>query len=227
MGPDVDSAVGTTEESAPSDEGFPWPPPTGSVVDALGHTWWRSVFQPRTFYRNMPPRAAIGPVLVYYLGLGVLAEGIQLFWSTVLGSLGDQTAWLERLGLAGSAAAWSPAVGFLLSPLYLLVSLFVAAGVTHLLLRILAAGSGGFNVTLRTFAFSYGPALFRVLPVLGTLVGSVWMIVVVIIGLREGHATSGARAAAAVLLPLVGLAFLYLLMLLLLAAGQMLLNPLS
>ena len=46
------------------------------------------------------------------------------------------------------------------------------------------------------------------MPLVGTVVGAIWSVVLTIAGLRYAHATSGWRAAVAVLLPLfVVLAF--------------------
>jgi hypothetical protein len=42
-----------------------------------------------------------------------------------------------------------------------------------------------------------------VVPVVGTVVGFVWMVIVAVIGLKEGHRTSMGRVLAAVLIPVV------------------------
>jgi hypothetical protein len=101
-----------------------------------------------------------------------------------------------------------PVIQFLLSPLFLLVSLGISFVVQHLILLLVGGARRGPGTTLRALSFSYSPALFAIVPIVGALVGGIWTIVLAIIGLREGHQTDGWRAATAVLLPVVALLFL-------------------
>jgi hypothetical protein len=200
------------ETSLPT-ETFPWPPREGeSVLDALAATWKESVFQPAAFFRRMPGEYDFGWVLGYYLIIGVIGAGISLFWEMVLGpSLAER--WLPA-----GAEAGNPFVDFLLSPLWLFVALYIAAGVVHLVLLIVRGAHHGFGKTLRVFCFSPGPQLFAVIPFLGTAVGGVWSLVITVIGLREAHATSTGKALAAVLIPLF---FFMMLVALMVIAGML------
>jgi hypothetical protein len=213
-------------ESAPDapGDGFPWPPSgdTG-VADAFVRTWQGATFQPSLFYRAMPGRGSLGAPLLYYLPLGILVAGAELFWKLLrAGSDGDST--LGTLG-AGEAAL-SPIVWFLVSPLLLLLSLFLSAAVSHALLNVFGGAARDYGTTTRVFAFAYSPMIFSVVPVVGQVIGFIWMVVVAIIGLREAQRTSSGRAVAAVLIPVVFavimLAFAYLVR----AAGTLLEMPL-
>lgn len=180
---------------------FPWPP-TGDepVLDAWGRTWSGASLHPGQFFASMPRQGSIGPAVLYYLSIGIPVAGAQLFWTMVRSSTGnavDATA-----GALGGIGDWSPLMGFLFSPVYLLVSLFLAAGVTHLLLKLFNGASGDYGMTTRVFAFAYSPQLLGIIPVAGTFAGFIWMVVVAIWGLREAHRTTTARAAAAILIPL-------------------------
>ena len=67
---------------------------------------------------------------------------------------------------------------------------------------------------------SAGPAVYTVVPILGPAVGAVWSLVILVLGLREAHRTTTGRAAAMVLIPLVGIVMvLALLIVLLVLAG--------
>jgi hypothetical protein len=105
------------------------------------------------------------------------------------------------LGELDLGRAISPVLEFLFSPLILLLSLFLAAGVTHLLLRLFGGANRDYGFTTRVFAFAYSPQILGIVPVVGGVVGFVWMIVVAMIGLKEGHRTTMGRVAAAVLIP--------------------------
>jgi hypothetical protein len=167
------------------------------MVVAFAETWRGAALHPRTFFASLPPRDT-GAAVLYYLVIGITAAALQLFWQVMLPPL--DVAWL---GIPDPAARMSPLVNFLLSPLYLLGSLLVAAGATHLLVLALVPHQQGFATTVRVFAYAYSPALLAVIPRLGPLVGFVWMIVLAVIGLREAHRTGTGRATTAVLLPLV------------------------
>lgn len=155
----------------------------------------------------MPREFGFGWVLGYYLVIGVVGAGISLFWHMVLGPPPLQR-WLP----ASAANASNPVIDFLLSPLWLLLGLYIAAGVVHLFLLLVRGARHGFGPTLRVFCFSAGPQLFNVIPYVGPPVGGIWSLVLTVIGLRETHETTTGRALAAVLIPLVLLAGLAVLL---------------
>jgi hypothetical protein len=179
---------------------FPWPPAEGEpLTAALGQTWRGAALEPRTFYAAVPERASLGPTLVYYLIIGIAAAGASLFWSLLgVGVQGERDAVLGQ-----SEFAVHPVVEFLLSPVLLILSLFLAAAVTHVLLKLFGGANRDFAFTTRILAFAYSPALLEVVPFVGVVLGFLWTVVVAIIGLREGHRTTTARAAAAVLIPVI------------------------
>lgn len=201
---------------------FPWPPPEHrSIITGLVDTWSAAVLRPVSFFRAMPSAARIGPALLYYLVIGILASAIDLFWNTLLpprsaGGLGEV--------LAVTSAA-TPLVDFLLSPVMLLLSLLLSAGITQLLVLTLVPGHRGFGGTLRIFCYAYGPALFAVVPRIGPLVAFAWMTVLSVIGIREVHRTSTPRAVVAVLIPLLIAGLLVLFAFLLLRSGALLPMP--
>ncbi|MGH7443706.1 MAG: YIP1 family protein, partial [Longimicrobiales bacterium] len=140
------------------------------------------------------------------------------FWRMVLPFSPEASGVLGQIMAMG--AATSPLRDFLLSPLWLLVSLFVSAGVVHVLLMMMRGADAGFATTLRVFCFAYGPQLFAVVPVVGAVVGSVWMVVISIIALSVAHAASAWKAAMAVLVPLFVLVLFGVLAAMLLTLGQ-------
>ena len=176
---------------------FPWPPRAGeSLIDAWGRTWSGAALRPQRFFASMPRDGSPGPAILYYLSIGIPVAGVQLFWSMLRGGSDDAAA--TGLGLG----EWAPLLDFLFSPLLLMLSLVLSAGVVHLMLKLFGAAAGDFWLTTRVFAFAYSPQILGVIPVAGTIAGFIWMVVVAIIGVREAHRTTTGRAAAAILLPL-------------------------
>jgi hypothetical protein len=202
----IDSEFQAEPSSQPPD--FPWPPRAGAApVEAIATTWQESVFHPASFFRRMPREFDFGWVLAYYLIVGVVVAGISLFWQMVLGP-----SLLERWLPAQAENVANPVVDFLLSPLWLLGGLYIAAGIVHLFLLLVGGAKHGFGPTLRVFCFSAGPQLFGVVPFIGPAVGGIWSVVITIIGLREAHETTTGKAAAALLIPLLLLAGLAVLL---------------
>ena len=181
--------------------GFPWPPPEdGAVLASFGETWKSATFDPGSFFGRMPARGGTGAAILYYLVLGILLAGVNLFWNmTGVFTAGADEALAAELGIG----SMDPIIGFLLSPLVLLFALLVSAGICHVLLLMFGGARNGFGTTIRVFCFAYSPMAFGVVPFLGALVGTIWMVVLSIIGLREAHQADGWKAALAVLLPFV------------------------
>lgn len=185
------------------------------MLDAFVTTWKESVFAPANFFRRMPREDHYGAVILYYVVISVVAAGCQLFWQNVLPPL----ALTEVMRtLRDQQTGFSEVTGFLFSPVVALIVLYIVAGVAQVMLMIVRGQKYGYDTTTRAVAFAHGPAVFTIVPYVGPLIGGIWSIVLAIIGLRETHETTTGKAAAAVLLPLVLLAFLVVILGILIAA---------
>lgn len=203
-----------------SAESRPWPPPEeGSALGHLARTWQEITFRPTSFFAALPRGGRLGGPLVFYLIIGTIAAAIRLFWrltfTTVLPE-GDSA--LLRALRAGDTG--SPLVEFLLTPVILLLSFGLAAVITHFALWVVGGAREGMSTTAAVLAYASAPQLFVVVPVLGTVIGMVWALVLLVVGLREAHRTSTTRAVIAVLLPVMAMGVLLVLLLVaLLATG--------
>lgn len=201
-----DSVPERDPDSAAADLGsateFPWPPKDGeSAISAFFRTWRLSTFEPSRFFRALPVPGPVLPAIIYFLIVGVLAAGITLFWQSLWGLI-IYGLGLNEAGAGDPTEIWWPLVQFLLSPLFLLLSLALATAVYHLFLLLFGGARRGVKTTLRVLSYTISPALFSIIPLVGSTIGGIWAIVVAIIGLREAHRTDGWRAVTAVLLPI-------------------------
>ncbi len=133
--------------------------------------------------------------------LGGLAAGIYQF---LLGTL--------LAGVNGAEAARDQAIVNALStgciviilPVLTVLSLFINAGITHVMLLLLNGARHGFETTMRVAAYAHGSAaLLNLIPLCGGPIGSIWALVLVIIGIARAHEIPTGKAAAAVLIPVV------------------------
>jgi hypothetical protein len=185
--------------------GFPWPPnDDDSVLAAFGETWKSAAFDPGSFFRLIPRHGGTGAAFLYCLVVGMLVAGASLFWSTVgPGAMGQDP--VAELGVEVA-----PLTSFLLTPLILAIGLAISAGITHVMLLIVRGATEGIGTTTRVLCYAYSPVILGVIPVIGGLVGVVWMLVVAVIGLGAAHQVPTWKPALAVILPfliLMGLMF--------------------
>jgi hypothetical protein len=113
----------------------------------------------------------------------------------------DQVEVFERLlpYLSGGSLVWN----VLAAPVGALLSIYLGSALVHLLLMLFRGASRGFDATLTTVAYAHGLALLLAVPVCGSIVALVWMLVVYIVGLAESQRCGTGKSAAAVLVPLV------------------------
>ena len=188
-----------TEEAAPT---FPWPPGANSpILAAFGATWKAATFDPGEFFSKAPRSGGAGAAILYYLAIGILVAGTTLFWdslSLVSGPAGGSPV-ANELGLQ----PLNPVVAFLLAPAFLMLGLGISTGVIHVLLLMLGGADHGFGTTVRVYCYASSPSIFGVVPILGTLIGAIWSVVLLVIGLREAHQSAAWKPLVAVILPFI------------------------
>lgn len=181
-------------------------------MTALVETTRAVLVSPGELFRGMPVGGGIGGALGYGMIVGYLGIIVTAVYQLMLRSLGagfgsfggfeGRGGPLEHLAplLVGGAGF---VVQLVLGPLLLLVGIFVATAIIHVLLMIFGDAQRGFEATLKVVCYSEATAILQIIPICGGLFGGLYWIVVAIIGLSEAHGTSKGTAAAAVLLPIV------------------------
>lgn len=90
-----------------------------------------------------------------------------------------------------------------LSPLLIILGLYIGAGIYHLLVLLFVGPTGtGFEATLRVFAYTSAIDLLSWIPVAGMLAG-LYGFYLTFVGIREMHETSSGHAFAVILLQMV------------------------
>lgn len=211
-GPDV---------SRPADEPLPPPaeaeaPPPGIPWDererlgfatALVDTTAQVLRSPADFYRRMRPTGGVGSALAYAVivaYVGFVAKALyDWVFQTVVGrpelGLGPE---FER-AFAMMQGGGGLLLQLVVAPFLLAAAIFVSAGLNHLALLLLGGARRGFDSTFRVCAFANAANVVALLPLCGSLLAAVWIVVLSIIGLSVVHGISWQKATAAVLLPLV------------------------
>jgi hypothetical protein len=194
----------STEERIP----LPWESGEGLIGSFL-KTTKEALFSPTPFFKKVAKGRGYGFPLLYGVITGIIGFGFSFLW---------QWFFLSQM-IPAPIRSFFPYefyFAFLLIglPFGLAFSLLVGSAITHLCLMIVGGSKNGYEATFRAISYSYCAHLFNLLPIIGNLIGSIYMIALFIIGIREGHEITTRKAALAVLLPaivvilLVGLAIL-------------------
>lgn len=163
--------------------------------------WWKayietlkgSLLNPTSFFSNLPTIGGLKEPLLYALISMSTVIVLSQLWSSLFGKGSSGFA----LGLGTFLLT------VVLAPIGALVMIFIASGITHLCLSLVGGAHENFEATFRVVAYSQGTALLGVIPILGSLAGTIWNICIVTVGLREVHGATTGQAVAAILLPYV------------------------
>jgi hypothetical protein len=171
-------------------------------VQSFTSTVQRVVLQPVDFYRGIQRRGDFVNPLIF----AVICYEIYTILSGLIALLG---IWGQR-GFGGFISS------LILAPIFAVIGLFIGAAILHLLVMlIVGAGNSGFEATFRVGAYAAVTSLVSWIPFIGWI-ASLYGIYLAIVGIREVHATTTGKAVLVVLIPA---AVLFILALILIAAG--------
>src|SRR5215218_2417853 len=196
---DFNTGSGGTEGPGGSPSGPSAPPPRTSGVAQAGEftytdpvqsfisTVQRVVLQPAEFYRGIQRRGDfINPLIFAIICYGIYA---------IVGAL------LRLIGIGADVGFGGFIAAIVLAPIYAAIGLFIGAGILHLLVMlIVGSGNSGYEATFRVGAYATVTSLVSWIPFIGWIV-SLYGIYLVIVGIREVHATTTGKAALVVLIP--------------------------
>jgi len=160
----------------------PWDAPEGRPFRALFLTAWTCLRYPRSFFESVSRSeerwGAVGFALLMDLfGYGLAAAWVALFHG----------------GLAGEEL-----LSLVLSPLRVLVSIWIGSEMMHAILRMLRGTSRPRAMTHRAVAFCYSTALLGLVPLHGLKLGLFLAAAYQIVALRTVHEAPWWKAAIAV-----------------------------
>lgn len=171
-------------------------------LKAFFQTIGEVLFRPSWFFSRMPVDRGLIHPLIFALVMGVLGGMFGLLYQFLmmfyLGSM------FETEGFGGSSLPMIiiSAIGL---PLFTVIGVFVISGLLHVCLMIVRGNRKGFEATFRVVAYAMSTQVFGIVPLLGGLIGSIWALVIQILGLRESHGISTGRAALAIFLPILAI----------------------
>lgn len=171
----------------------------------LAATLKSSLFHPSEFFRRMNVTGGMTAPLVYAVITGMAGIMLFDFWQIVLRESGPAFLPSQLHEAAGGDLLSRVGMGIVavIMPFLVIGGIFIAAGLLHLLLLTVRGAKNGYEATFRAVAYAYGTNILMAIPFCGLVLAAIWNIVVVIIGLKEAHGTTGGKAMFVVLFPLI------------------------
>jgi hypothetical protein len=178
-------------------------------LTALIETTRQVLAEPTAFFRAMPITGGLGSPMLYAVIIAYVGLAASTIYNVVFRSVLSSS--LTRMGGGGELERLAPflqggtslIVNLLFGPVFIVIGLFISAGLFHLVLLAFGGATRGFEATFRVAAFSQAASIFNIIPACGGLISLVYTLVLLIIGLSEAHQISRGKGAAAVLVPFV------------------------
>jgi hypothetical protein len=191
------SMEGQVREISAEEKVSPWEGGE-SFIRAYLRTTKEALFSPTQFFKKVSAGEGYWSPLIYGIISGTIGIGVSLIYQWFLFS---QFIPPNILGLFPfSFLLTLTLIGI---PFMATFSILMGSAVTHLCMMVVGGNRKGFQTTFRAVSYSHCVRLLDIVPFIGSFIGSVYMIILIIIGVREGHAVSTGKAVLAVLLPLI------------------------
>lgn len=189
----------------------PFEDPTKEFFTGLFETMRLVLFQPTHFFRNYKLDGAIGRPLLFAVMIGWTAATVSAMWGTltnksIFAYLQEHMPDLEGIDwerIAAGGGSMDFVFTLILAPVFIVMGLFIIAGIYHLFLMIAKGTNKNFETTFNVVAYGMVTRLAEFIPFCGSLIAWIYGLVLAIIGLTEAHKTDSGKAAFAVLAPLV------------------------
>lgn len=181
-------------------------------INALYETWKESLFNAPNFFRRMPVTGGIANPFFYGIIFGIIGVVFSLMYQQLWGNLFDLSRFSHYMGrdfdwhgyeFARQLQSIGLFVQLIVSPFLIAASLFIGAGITHLILMIFGWKKENFEATFRVIAYSEGAYFFEIIPFIGGLISIVWAVVLYVTGLKEVHKLTVGQAILTIFLPFI------------------------
>ena len=175
------------------------------------------VFSPRTFFRRTASEGGLRDPLAFGILFGSIGLMLELFWQFLMGQGSLSSIGIDFIGGHGTSIIFL--VATMLCPVAATVMICVTSLIVHLLLNVVGGAKNGFEATFRAVSYSQAAQFWALIPYVGGLIASFWLVVVQLIGIREIHEISYARVFIAFFIPValviavltaVGVSFVFL-----------------
>ena len=169
--------------------GIPWetaPEPDG-WLPAFYHTCMRVMFSTQRLFSQVRPDGSQMRALIFYLLVSVVQVVVERIWSGLFMSLMAPSAasdpQLEKMLILLSPQMSLPMI-ILIKTGMSVIQLYVLSALINFTYGFVRGRRADFGQVFQVLAYAAAPTLLCVVPLLGSLVGFVWMVACVLVGCR-------------------------------------------
>ena len=170
------------------------------LLNALVLTIRLVLFSPGRLFGRMPVGMGITQPLLFAVLLALVGAMLDWMWALAAGSL---PTFLSSDAARIVRGPYFTAAHFLLSPVTVVILVFLRSAIFHGVLILLGGNRLGFEATFRVVAYTRATRLLSILPFCGGVLGLIWELAVTIIGLARIHDCPEWKAIVAVLAPVL------------------------
>jgi hypothetical protein len=179
-----------------SKEYTPWESGEG-FIGAFFKTTQEVLFSPTKFFEKAAAGEGYWSPLIYGLITGIIGNGCAILWFWLFMA---QLIPMDRIPFQHSLSILRLIIPL---PFQLAIAIFIGSAIIHLCLIVVGGNKQGYKTTFRAVCYSYGAQLFNIVPFIGSLIGFIYMIILFILGVREGQGIGTGKAVLAILLPMI------------------------
>ncbi|MFQ3670742.1 MAG: YIP1 family protein, partial [Verrucomicrobiia bacterium] len=145
------------------------------LLPAIFETIQEILLNPGLTFSRMKTSGGLGSPLLYFMILGCLGTGVGTLYQFGYGVITSEFDSLtETLALPVLAAIGLVAL-LIFVPIFVLLSAFLGAGMTHLFLMLVGGAKRDFETTFRVVSYSYGTAsILNLVPLCGSYIYSLY-----------------------------------------------------
>ncbi len=172
------------------------------LLEALFSTWRAVMFGPGRFFASLSPEPRLSRPLLYAVLVGSIGIISGSFWGYMLERSDLFSSLFE--GTGGMDMDITITTGLILAaPFLAAFQQFIFSGILHICLLCTGGNRSGYHTTFSVVAFSASTQVLSIIPFIGSVLGSVWSLALIVIGLKTLHGISALRAVIAILLPVL------------------------
>src|SRR5213594_2188751 len=195
-------AAAAAEPAVPR-TGLPWDErQTKGLFNAFIETLQMVLGRPVSAFTAMKRDGGLGEPLLYATIGGTLGGVFAITYNFALRSFAPFEDRHGALAHVFGGLGWIFLL--LLTPLFVVIGMFVASAILHVCLMIVGGAKQSFETTFRVVCFAEGSVSpLLIIPFCGGLITGIWKVVLYCIGLARAHETDTGRTVIAVLLPVI------------------------
>ncbi len=161
----------------------PWEHPERyGVIGSLFQTIARVLFKAPMFFSTIHSHSSmLRPATFYALLYLFQTLCLQMWLSTILNSLDNV---VQSPVMQESLYQFSAPITIFLSPFLAIFQLLFYSAFLYLAIRITNPDKADYNLTLRVIAYAYAPTILSIVPYFGPMVGLIWFICNIFIGIK-------------------------------------------